>query len=169
MWQLHMKMKQVYISYNGCCCVPGQVNNWSILWSWKNRTNCETDHTTGVSGNEGAWIYIGHPLVPSIRLGWSCYQVSYVVTLLGFHCFCSVADAESPKVQHACLQGSLSSKRPSLFWSKFCFHLSATPRLLSSWPQVFLYKVLMWHTNSLHCLLWSVCWSSDTARSRPSF
>ena len=43
MWQLHMKMKQVYISYNqiwlqcnGCCCVPGPVNNPAIFGSQKN-------------------------------------------------------------------------------------------------------------------------------------
>ena len=28
-----MKMKQVYISYNGCCCVPGPVNKLAILGS----------------------------------------------------------------------------------------------------------------------------------------
>ena len=29
-------------------------------------------------------------------------------------------------------------------WSKFCFHLNATPWLLSSWPQVFLYRNKYW-------------------------
>ena len=42
-----MKMKQVYISYNGCCCVPGPVNKLAIFGFRKNRTNCVTDHTKG--------------------------------------------------------------------------------------------------------------------------
>jgi hypothetical protein len=48
MWQLHMKMKQVFISYNDCCCVPGPVNKLAIFGSRKNRTNCVTDHTKGL-------------------------------------------------------------------------------------------------------------------------
>ena len=43
-----MKMKQVYVSYNGCCCVPGPVNKLAIFGSRKNRTNCVTDHTKGL-------------------------------------------------------------------------------------------------------------------------
>ena len=36
MWQLHMKMKQVYISYNGCCCVPGPVSE-DIITKFKSQ------------------------------------------------------------------------------------------------------------------------------------
>ena len=44
-----MTMKQVDISYNGYCCVPGPVNKLAIFGSRKNRTNCVTDHTKGLS------------------------------------------------------------------------------------------------------------------------
>ena len=47
MWQLHTNMKPVYISHK-ICCVPGPVNNWSILWSRKNQINCVTDHAQGL-------------------------------------------------------------------------------------------------------------------------
>ena len=40
-----MKMKQVYISYNGCCFVQGPANKLAIFRSQKNRTNYVTDHT----------------------------------------------------------------------------------------------------------------------------
>ena len=39
-----MKMKQVYIDYNGCCCVFEPVN---IFESQKNQTNFVTDNTNG--------------------------------------------------------------------------------------------------------------------------
>ena len=48
MWQLHLKMKQVCISYNGCCC----VNNWSKFLIRK-----EPDQLRDWP-HKGSWIFV---------------------------------------------------------------------------------------------------------------
>ena len=65
-----MKMKQVYISYNGCCCVPGPVNKLAICGSRKNLTNCVTDHTKGL-----VWFLFNLYI---IRVWTSCKRNSVV-------------------------------------------------------------------------------------------